>query len=409
MPGVTLAEAEGAAHSLRRAWVEVDLAAIRRNYRHLAARVAPAKILAVVKADAYGHGAVAVARALEAEAVGEGGERLAGFAVATAEEAIELRNAGVQAPILVLSPLPEEAAPVLMHHRLTPVISSSESLSALKAFSKGIGWTAPLHLKFDTGMTRLGIDSKEASSLFELFRSSPELRLEGILSHLAEAETPDSDSNRVQQERFAEVLSLLSPEERKAMTVHLANSAGALHLPAARFDWVRLGIALYGYDSAGRLSAELEPALSVEAEIVQVKEIASGTRVGYGGRWIAERPSRIGIVPVGYADGYSWRLGNRAEVLVAGRRVPVVGSVSMDLLAVDVTGVEAGVGSRATLLGRQGAESISAVELAAEVGTIPYQLLCLFGLRLPRRLVERAPDDSAAGAEGGAMPIASAP
>ena len=151
---------------------------------------------------------------------------------------------------------------------------------------------------------------------------------------------------------------------------------------------MRLGIALYGYDSAGRLSADLEPVLSVEAEIVQVKSIAAGTRVGYGGRWVAERPSRIGIVPVGYADGYSWRLGNRAEVLVGGQRVPVVGSVSMDLLAVDVTGVAAEVGSRATLLGRQGAERISAVELAADVGTIPYQLLCLFGLRLPRRTVE---------------------
>ncbi len=208
------------------------------------------------------------------------------------------------------------------------------------------------------------------------------------MSHLAEAETPESESNRQQQRRFDEVLALLSPAERAVISVHLANSAGALHLPAARFDWVRLGIALYGYDSAGRLSGDLEPVLSVAAEIVQVKSIPAGTRVGYGGRWTAERPSRIGIVPVGYADGYSWRLGNRAEVLVAGRRVPVVGSVSMDLLAVDRHRVAAEVGSRVTLLGRQGAEAISAVELAAEVGTMPYQLLCLFGLRLPRRIVE---------------------
>lgn len=380
-----MVEAHPGTQTLRRAWVEIDLAALQRNFRRLAARVAPARILAVVKADAYGHGAVAVAKALEAEG-GEGTGALAGLAVATAEEAIELRDAGVAAPILVLSPLPPEAAPVLQRYGLTPVISSFESLQALKAFSKESGWTAPLHLKFDTGMTRLGIDSKEASSLFELLRSSPELRLEGVLSHLAEAETPESESNRQQQERFGEVLSLLSPGERAGVTVHLANSAGALHLPAARFDWVRLGIALYGYDSAARLSSELEPVLSVEAEIVQVKSIPAGTRVGYGGRWTAERPSRIAIVPVGYADGYSWRLGNRAEVLVGGRRVPVVGSVSMDLLALDVTGVPAEVGSRATLLGRQGAESISALELAAEVGTVPYQLLCLFGLRLPRRI-----------------------
>lgn len=386
-----MAEGDASPGSLRRAWVEIDLAALRRNYRRLADRVAPAKILAVVKADAYGHGAVAVARALEAEGAEGGDGCLAGFAVATAEEAIELRNGGVQAQILVLSPLPDEAAPVLMQHRLVPVISSIESLQALKTFSKGNGWTAPLHLKFDTGMTRLGLDAWEASSLFELLRSSPELRLEGVMSHLAEAETPESEANSSQQQRFAAILALLGPAAREAVNVHLANSAGALHLPSARFDWVRLGIALYGYDSAGRLSADLEPVLSVEAEIVQVKSIATGTRVGYGGRWTAERPSRIGIVPVGYADGYSWRLGNRAEVLVAGRRVPVVGSVSMDLLALDLTDVAAEVGSRVTLLGRQGAERISAVELAAEVGTIPYQLLCLFGLRLPRRLVERAP------------------
>ncbi len=398
-----MAEGPGGAPTLRRAWVEIDLQALRRNFRRLAGRVAPAKILAVVKADAYGHGAVAVARALEAE----GGERLAGFAVATAEEAIELRNAGVQAQMIVLSPLPDEAAPVLRNHRLTPVISSIESLGALKAFSKGSGWTAPLHLKFDTGMTRLGIDAREASSLFELLRSSPELRLEGVMSHLAEAETPESESNGQQQRRFDEVLALLSPAERAAVAVHLANSAGALHLSAARFDWVRLGIALYGYDSAGRLSADLEPVLSVEAEIVQVKEIPPGTRVGYGGRWVAARPSRIGIVPVGYADGYSWRLGNRAEALVAGQRVPVVGSVSMDLLAVDVTGVPAQVGSRVTLLGCQGAEAISAVELAAEVGTIPYQLLCLFGLRLPRRIVEDTARDTPA--QDRVLPVESAP
>ncbi|MDQ1347343.1 MAG: Alanine racemase [Acidobacteriota bacterium] len=398
-----MVESAGGAPTLRRAWVESDLQALRRNFRRLAARVEPAKILAVVKADAYGHGAVAVARALELE----GSDAIAGLAVATAEEAIELREAGVRARILVLSPLPPEAAPALRKYQLTPVISSVESLGALKAFSKGSGWVAPLHLKFDTGMTRLGIDAREASSLFELLRSSPEVRLEGVLSHLAEAETPESESNRLQQDRFAEILALLSAEELASCSIHLANSAAALHLPAARFDWVRLGIALYGYDSAGRLAGDLEPVLSVAAEIVQIKSVLAGTRVGYGGRWVAARASRIGIVPVGYADGYSWRLGNRAEVLVAGQRVPVVGSVSMDLLAVDVTGVPAQVGSRVTLLGRQGTEAISAVELAAEVGTIPYQLLCLFGLRLPRRIVDNQARDTPA--PGRALPVESAP
>lgn len=392
-----MAETGGTMHSLRRAWVEIDLAALRRNFRKLSSRVEPAKILAVVKADAYGHGAVAVARALEAE----GSERLAGFAVATGDEAIELREAGVEAPIVVLSPLPAEAAPVLERYRLVPVISSVESLRALDRFASGRRWVAPIHLKFDTGMTRLGIDSREAPAIFAELRHHPYLDPVGVMSHLAEAETPEALANREQERRFAEVVAALAPEARPRTTVHLANSAGALHLPSARYDWVRLGIALYGYDSAGRLAQELEPVLSVRAEIVQVKEVSPGTRVGYGGRWTASRPSRIGIVPVGYADGYSWRLGNRAEVLVAGARAPVVGSVSMDLLAIDLTQVEAGVDSPVTLLGRQGAESLTAVDLANEVGTIPYQLLCLFGLRLPRRFVESASRAEAALAEAG--------
>jgi len=378
-----LVESHSGTQALRRAWVEIDLQALKRNFQRLSERVAPARILAVVKADAYGHGAVAVARALEPEGV-------AGFAVATAEEAIELREAGVAASILVLSPLPADALETLRRYALTPVISSLESLAALQSSGKGGEWVAPLHLKFDTGMTRLGIDSRDAAAVLESVRSAKGLRLEGVLSHLAEAETPESEANRLQLERFDAVLALLSERERSQILVHLANSAAALHLPRARFDWVRLGIALYGYDSAGRLSGELEAVLSVQAEIVQIKEIPAGTKVGYGGRWVAARASRIGIVPVGYADGYSWRLGNRAEALVAGRRVAVVGSVSMDLLALDVTDCAAEVGERATLLGRQGAERISAMELAGDVGPIPYQLLCLFGLRLPRRYLAPA-------------------
>ncbi|MEO8277432.1 MAG: alanine racemase [Thermoanaerobaculia bacterium] len=367
-----------ATQELRRAWVEIDLEALRRNFRRLSARVFPAKILAVVKADAYGHGAVAVARALAPEGV-------AGFAVATAEEAIELREAGIQGSIVVLSPLPAEADGALRQFQLTPVISSLESLEALRISTEGGGWRAGLHLKFDTGMTRLGIDDREAEAVLHSVRNAPSLRLEGLMSHLAEAETPDSEANLRQEARFAELVARLTAEERSEVVLHLANSAGALHLPAARYDWVRLGIALYGYDSAGRRDADLEPVMSVEAEIVQLKEIEPGTRVGYGGRWVAERPSRIGIVPVGYADGYSWRLGNRADALVGGRRVPVVGSVSMDLMAIDLTDSDATVGAAVTLLGRQGGEEVSAVELAENVGTIPYQLLCLFGLRLPRR------------------------
>ena len=205
------------------------------------------------------------------------------------------------------------------------------------------------------------------------------------MSHLAEAETPESSANRDQERRFAGVLDCLRENERARVQVHLANSAAALHDATLRHDLVRSGLALYGIDPARpRLPGEFEPIATILAEIVQIKELAAGSRVGYGGRWVARRPSRVAIVPVGYADGYSWRLGNRAEVLVGGRRARVAGAVSMDLLAIDVTGLEARVGDEVVLVGRSGAEAVRVAELAAAADTVPYELLCLLGLRLPR-------------------------
>lgn len=375
----------------RRAWVEVDLGALERNYRRLAARMAPARILAVVKADGYGHGAVAVAQALEPLGV-------AGFGVATLEEGVELRAAGIAAPVHVLSPVPDEGIGNLFDHQLLPIVSSVDQLSVLRARAEAEGIVTPLHLKFDTGMTRLGIDLADAPHSLAFARESPALRLEGVMSHLGEAETPESRTNLDQLRLFTELLSLLDRTRESEVVRHLANSAAALHLPQTRFDQVRLGIALYGYDSAGRgiSGLDLEPVMSVEAEVVQARDLAAGRRVGYGGRWVAEAASRVAIVPLGYADGYSWRLGNRAEVLLRGRRAPVAGSVSMDLLAVDATATGAEVGDRVVLLGAQGEDRVTAFELAQHVGTIPYQLLCLFGLRLPRRHVRHDPE--AAGA-----------
>jgi alanine racemase len=205
------------------------------------------------------------------------------------------------------------------------------------------------------------------------------------MSHLAEAETPESSANREQESRFDGVLAELGPGERQRVAVHFGNSAGALYQPGKRHDLVRLGLALFGLDPARpRASGELEPVLSLAAEIVQTKPVATGARVGYGGRWVAERPSRLAIVPLGYADGYSWRLSNRAEAIVRGIRVPVAGAVSMDMLAIDVTDAGGEVGDEVVLVGRRGDVEVSVAELAAAVGTLPYELLCLFGLRLPR-------------------------
>jgi alanine racemase len=379
-----------------RARIEIDLDALERNYRRVARAVAPAGVLPVVKADAYGHGAVEVARALAPLGA-------AGFAVARVEEGSALRVAGVAARVLVCSPVHPDRYGELARHDLVPVVSALDQIDALEAFAGATGWRPAVHLKVDTGMHRLGVPEPELGTALDRLRASRLLRWEGVMSHLADAEVATSATNERQQRAFEEVLARLTAEERGRLAVHLANSAGALRLPRSRFDLVRPGLALYGGDvpNASR-EAGLEPVAALRARIVQVQPVGAGEPVGYGGRWRAEAPSRIGIVGVGYADGYPWRAGNRAEALVAGRRVAVVGAVSMDLLALDLTGVEAAVGDEATLLGRQGAEEIRVGELAERAGTIPYEILCHLRLRLPRlwlRAESRAP-----AAEGVAAP-----
>lgn len=377
------------AEVLRPAWSEIDLDALVSNFRRLRSLVAPAKALAVIKADAYGHGAPEVARALEAAGVD-----LLGAALL--EEGAEVRRAGVRAPILVLGVPSRAQLPYFRRYRLTPVVSGMDQLLLWRDWlAAGPGAPAaavqPIHLQVDTGMTRLGIAEAETSRALEIVRSSPQLELAGLLSHFAEADDLSSERNPEQERRFARVVEALTPEERSRVIVHLANSAGALHWPASRHDLVRLGLALYGYDPAGCL-AGLEPVMAVKTRTVLVREIEPGTRVSYGGRWTARRPSRIAVLPVGYADGYAWRLTGKAEAIVRGRRVPVVGAVSMDMIFVDLTDLAAagevvGVGEEVVLLGRQGGELVTATELAAAAGTIPWELLCLLGLRLARRYV----------------------
>jgi alanine racemase len=377
-----VAELEG----LRPAWVTVDLARLESNLRWLRRRCGDAQVLAVVKADAYGHGAVAVARAL-APAVDWLG-------VALVEEGVELRRAGVAAPVLVLGTVQPGQLELVEEHRLTPALSSAAQLAMWRERGAARGG-APLavHLKVDTGMTRLGIPAEELDQALAALRAAPGLVLAGVLSHLAEAEELGSPRTGEQERAFAAALTRLSPAERERVVVHLANSAGAIHHPSARHGMVRLGLALYGLDPAGSVDAgaALRPVMSVESRLVQVREVAAGSRLGYGGRWRAERASRIGAVPVGYADGYPWRLGTRAVVLVAGRRAPVVGSVSMDTTLVDLTDLPPAAAAdepRVVLLGEDGGERIGADELARHAGTIAYEVLCLLGsLRLPRRTV----------------------
>jgi alanine racemase len=382
--------------ALRPAWVDVDLGALERNVTAIRARIAgPSNplLMAVVKADAYGHGAVGIAPVLEAAGVDWLG-------VALLEEGAVIRRAGVRLPILVLGTARPEKIALYRRYGLTPTLSSMAEIARWREWTAGApaATTAQeVHLKVNTGMGRLGVSLDEAPRALALLRESPGLRLAGLLSHFGDADDLASPRNAAQEAAFAAVLALLTAEERERILIHMANSAAALHLPESRFALVRIGIALYGLDpvpdnpesetSAVAARNPLEPVMSVRARIVQLREVPAGTALSYGGRTVTRRRSRIAVVPVGYADGYAWRLTGRAEALVRGSRVPVAGSVTMDMTLIDVTDVGGEVGEEVVLLGRQGGEEIRATELAAHAGTISWEILCHLGLRLPRRYV----------------------
>jgi len=372
--------------ALRPAWVDVDLAALEHNLAAIRRRIAetsrhPAQVMAVVKADAYGHGAVGVSRVLESAGVDWLG-------VALLEEGAEIRRAGVTVPILVLGTARPEKLALYTRYRLTPTLSSLAELVRWRDWTAGQSIPQGFHLKVDTGMGRLGVAMEEVPQALEILRASPKLRLAGLLSHFGDADVPESPRNLFQEENFAAVLGLLTPEEREGILVHMANSAAALHRPESRYALVRIGIAVYGLDPIPEEGGTpLTPVMSVRARIVHLKEVPAGTALSYGGRTVTRRRSRIAVVPVGYADGYAWRLTGKAEALARGRRVPVAGSVTMDMTLLDVTDAGAELGEEVVLLGRQDGEEITAAELAAHAGTISWEILCHLGLRLPRRYV----------------------
>ena len=307
--------------------------------------------------------------------------------VALVEEGAKLRRAGVGLPILVLGTIQTGEIDARSRQRSHPC--GIEPRSAPHVGRRGHRArrdSAPqsVHLKVDTGMHRLGLAPDEWTAAAELIASTPSVRLDGLLSHLAEAEELDGDFTALQEQRFDQALSIF-----RAPLRHLANSAAALHRPSTRHSLVRAGLALYGIDPA-RLERELVGVMSVKARLVQVREIDAGERVGYGASWVAKRPSRIGIVPLGYADGYPWRLGNQARAWIGGAFVPLVGAVSMDMVTLDLTGTGAEVGGIVTLMAGSADRGPTAVELAQRAGTIPYEILCHFGLRLPKQYVGAA-------------------
>jgi alanine racemase len=368
----------------RPVWAEVDLDAVRANVRTLADVATTAALMAVVKADGYGHGAVPVARA----ALDAGASWLG---VALVEEGAELRAAGIDAPILVLSEPPPDAAPAVVELGLTPVAYTPVGIEALaKAVAHGDrSAPLPVHLKVDTGMHRVGCNVDDAYALAESIAARDELRLEGVLTHLAVADEPDNPYTERQLDRFEELLAALRQGGVAFDMVHAANSAGLFAFgDRARFDLVRCGIAVYGVPPAPRLAGRvpLRPAMTFKARVSHVKTLPAGARLSYGLRYTMPHDGRVATVPVGYADGVPRALSALGgEVIVRGRRHPIAGTVTMDQLMVDVGDAPVEVGDEVVLLGRDGNAEVTADEWAERLGTINYEIVCSIGRRVPRR------------------------
>ncbi len=373
---------ERVALMFRPAWVEVDLDAVERNTRTLAAAVAPARLMAVVKADAYGHGAVPVAQAtLSAGA--------AWLGVALVEEALSLRAAGITAPILVLSEPHPTAGRACAEHGIAVTICTVEGVRAFGAAGRGSGRPVAAHLKVDTGMHRQGCLPADLPVLLRCAMAEPGLALQGLSSHFAVADDPEQDATTdAQVARYRAALDTAAGAGFEPAWRHLANSAGATRRADARFDLVRVGIELYGLAPGPALAADvrarLRPALSLRAAVSALRTVEEGERVSYGHRWTAPRRTRVATLPVGYADGVRRGLSGHLRARLGGQDFPQVGMITMDQLMVDVGDVPLTVGAAATLLGDPARDEPGVGEWARQLGTIDYEITCGLSARLPR-------------------------
>lgn len=359
----------------------IDHQALRWNFRQVREKVGRhVKVLSMVKADAYGHDASAVAKTLAEE----GSDA---FGVATLEEGLEIRNETIESPILVLAGAYPEQVDQFLRHRLTPVVCETDGLRNLDAAVRSQGAILNVHLKVDSGMGRIGFLATEVDSWLPELKKLKAVRIDGVFSHFAHAESVDGSYTRRQMELFEQVVHRLHEQGCKPTLTHLANSAAVITLPSSYFSMVRPGLMLYGiYPSPAMLSqVNLKPVLSWKTRILQLKRLPKGSSISYGQTFVTERESFIGTLPVGYADGYPRLLSNRGAVLVRGQRVPVVGRVCMDLTMVDVTDIrEVKQGDEVVLLGQQGEEVISADEMAQWANAISYEILTSIGARVPR-------------------------
>jgi len=367
-------------------WAEVDQAALRDNARWLLARAAPARLCAVVKAFGYGHGPV---RAAEAALAGGA----AWLAVATVEEGVQLRQAGITEPVLLLSEPPPGSMADVVAWRLTPTLYTPGGVDAAARAVEGYGGRSPLpvHVKVDTGMHRVGADPDHAVAVATAVAAHAGLELEGLCTHFAVADEPLDPYTKQQLERFHDVVDRLAAAGVRPAMLHAANSAGAIAFPDARLDMVRCGIALYGLAPAPELAtacAGLRPAMSVKARVSFVKRVAAGERISYGLRYRFDRAANVATVPMGYADGLPRRLSaTGGQVAIGGRLRPIAGTVTMDQITVDCGDDEVAPGDEVVLLGRQGDVEVTAWDWAERLGTVAYEVVCGISSRVPRDYV----------------------
>jgi len=365
------------ATTLRPTIAEIRLSAVRKNLQKLKRLAAPARVLFVVKANAYGHGAAALARLAEREAL------CWGFGVSSVEEGLALRESGIISPVLVLGSLyPFESFVEAINADLMVTIASLDAARQVTEAARKLGKKAVCHIKLETGMGRIGARRPSVLKIYDELEGSGAVAVAGMYTHLSSADT-DPEYTAEQLGFFGDTVKELKERGARGLTFHAANSCAAVNIPESRFDMVRCGIAAFG------LADDFEPAMTLKTRIVFIKNVREGAYISYNKSFRADRPMKIATIPAGYGDGYIRRFSNKADVLIGGRRCRVLGNVTMDMTMADVTAVkDAAVGSEAVLLGRQGEEEITAQELAGIAGTITYEIVTLVSGRVPRVYVE---------------------
>ena len=369
----------------RWAWVEVDLGAIQKNVALLAKQAGKAQLWATVKANGYGHGAVQVAQA----ALGAGAT---GLCVALADEAHELRQAKITAPILIVSEQPATQFEQMLRDDVVATLYNESTINSYAKTASDLGIVGKVHLKVDTGMHRVGAPVANAMTRCRQIKSLASLQLDGVYTHFAAADLPNHDETAKQVQRFDNVVAELDQESLRPKYVHTSNSAAAMRVLSATTDIARVGIAIYGIAPSGELESmakDLQPALSLHARVSHVQHLASGEGVSYGLRTKLSQAATIATLPIGYADGVQrrlWKVGG--EVLIGGKRCPIVGVVTMDQLMVNCGDADVQIGDHAILIGAQGSQSISANEVATKLETIGYEIVCGISARVPRKYLD---------------------